>query len=200
MRRPRFRSDIVVLDLEASSPVKGANDVSTSNIIELGAVRLDGKTLEPTGTPFSELVRPRDVPIEPFITEITGITPDMVAARDTFEHVGRRFVEWYGPRNKAILAAFGIYYDLPLLRKEFAAFGLDYRSAFVGGGLDVRSVALMWLARNGHDTSGISVERMLGKMEIVLPGTNFHRALDDARATAEILRYLWGPQGGLGGQ
>ena len=114
----RYSTDIVVIDLEASCPAEdqGNNSVDRSSIIEIGAIRLDRRSLEVKDT-FSELVRPEDYPIVPFITEITGITQDMVRDKDTFDQVGQRFLDWYGPRNKAIIAAFGAYYDILLLRK-----------------------------------------------------------------------------------
>ena len=86
----RYSTDIVVIDLEASCPAEdqGNNAVERSSIIEIGAVRLDRRSLEITAT-FSELVRPEDYPIVPFITGITGITAEMVAECDTFDAVGR---------------------------------------------------------------------------------------------------------------
>lgn len=186
---PHYTTDIVIVDLEASCPVLGANDIEHSNIIEIGAVRLDRKTLEVTST-FSELVRPRDFPILPFITELTGITPEMVAEREEFGPVARRFVEWYGKRNRAMLAAFGVYYDIPLLRKELRAFGMNFKDHFPGGALDVRSAALLWLAQNGHNTTGVTVKRTLEKMRIADASLSFHRALDDARGEAAILQFF----------
>ena len=161
----RYTTDIVVIDLEATCPVEdqGNNTVERSSIIEIGAVRLDRKSLEITDT-FSELIRPEDYPIVPFITDITGISPEMVAGKDTFDAVGRRFLEWYGPRNKAIIAAFGAYYDIPLLRKECHRYGLDYRSHIAGGAFDLRAVATVWLAMNGRRTSGLTLTSILEKM------------------------------------
>ena len=66
----------------------------------------------------------------------------------------------YGEKNKSILSSFGIYYDLPLLRKEVRVSGLNYGDYFVGGGLDVRSLAIYYLAKNKHSTSGISIEHL----------------------------------------
>ena len=106
----RYTTDIVVIDLEASCPAEdqGNNSIERSSIIEIGAVRLDRRSLEITAE-FSELVRPEDHPIVPFITDITGIAPDMVKDKETFDSVGRRFLEWYGPRNKAIIVIPGLY-------------------------------------------------------------------------------------------
>ena len=82
----RYSSDIVVIDLEASCPVEdeGNNSVERSNIIEIGAVRLDRRSLEVTAT-FSELVRPDEYPVTPFITRLTSITPEMVADKQPEE-------------------------------------------------------------------------------------------------------------------
>jgi DNA polymerase III epsilon subunit-like protein len=184
----RYSTDIVVVDLEASCPAEdqGNNAVERSSIIEIGAVRLDRRSLEITAT-FSELVRPEDHPIVPFITDITGITPEMVAGCDTFAAVGRRFLDWYGPRNKAIIAAFGAYYDIPLLRKECDRYGLDFRAHIVGGAFDLRAVAIAWLAERELKTSGQNLSSVLEQMDL---GDRFaaHRAVEDARAAAAVLQ------------
>jgi DNA polymerase III epsilon subunit-like protein len=184
----RYSTDIVVIDLEASSPPEdeGNNSVERSNIIEIGAVRLDRRSLEVTGS-FSELVRPADYPVTPFITGLTGITPEMVAGREAFDAVGRRFLQWYGPRNKAIIAAWGAYYDLPLLRKECARFELPFREHIVGGAYDLRALGLAWLATHGHRTSAATLESVLRKMDLADRFTS-HRAEDDARAAAAVLQ------------
>jgi DNA polymerase III epsilon subunit-like protein len=184
----RYSTDIVIIDLEASCPPEdqGNNSVERSSIIEMGAVRLDRRSLLEVDS-FSELVRPEDHPVIPFITEITGITPEMVAEQDTFDRVGRRFLDWYGPRNKAIIAAFGAYYDIPLLRKECERYGLDFRGSIAGGAFDIRAVATVWLAAHDHRTSGLTLGSILEKMGL---GDRFqaHRAVEDARAAAAVLQ------------
>jgi DNA polymerase III epsilon subunit-like protein len=190
-----YSSDIVVIDLEASCPPEdeGQNDVSRSNIIEIGAVRLEGKSLALVDT-FSELVKPRDYPIPPYIAGLTGITPEMVEGKDDFGVVGRRFIEWFGPRSRGMLAAFGAYYDIPLLRKECIAFHIRFGAHFVGGAMDVRSIALAWLATQGHNTSGVTIERTIRRMGLEHLDLSHHRALDDARAGAAILQHFHGQQ------
>ncbi|MFH1842038.1 MAG: 3'-5' exonuclease [bacterium] len=184
----RYTTDIVVVDLEATCPVEdqNANSVERSSIIEIGAVRLHRRSLEIVDR-FSELVRPEDYPVTEFITGITHITPEMVADKQTFEQVGSRFLEWYGPRNKAIIAAFGAYYDIPLLRKECARYGLDYRTRIVGGALDLRAVAMVWLAEHNLRTSGLTLASILKQMQISAH-IDHHRAVDDARAAAAVLQ------------
>jgi len=186
----RYSTDIVIIDLEATCPESdegGNNTVERSNIIEIGAVRVDRRSLEVVDT-FSELVRPHEYPVTPFITKLTGITPEMVADAAPFVEVAPRFFEWYGDRNKAIIGAFGAYYDIPLLRRECDANGLDFRSHIAGGAFDLRAVATVWLAEHHHRTSGQRLESILEKMGVDLAKLSMHRAVDDARAAAMILQ------------
>lgn len=184
----RYSADIVVIDLEASCPTEdeGNNSVQRSSIIEIGAVRLNRRSLEITDE-FSELVRPLDYPVTSFITGLTSITPDMVADRDDFALVGRRFLDWYGPRNKTILAAWGAYYDVPLLRKECDRFDLPFREHIVGGAFDIRALGVAWLAAQDLRTSGATLESVVDKMGLAGRFTS-HRAMEDARATAAVLQ------------
>jgi DNA polymerase III epsilon subunit-like protein len=184
----KFSSDIVVIDLETSCKTFGNNEIEESNVIEIGAVKLNKHNLD-IKNEFSILINPRDYPILPQISGITRITPSMVKDQPYFDEAAKSFLEWYGDRNKSILAGWGIYYDLPLLRKEFRVFGLDYNNHFVGGGLDIRSLALYWLAKRNHSTSGLTVERMFVKMSINAD-FDFHRALNDAKATALVFQKI----------
>lgn len=184
----KFSSDLVIYDLEGSCKTFGQNEIHETNIIEIGAVKLDKKTLE-IKSEFSILIKPKHFPILPEITEITGISNEMVAQAPYFDEAIPAFLEWYGEKNKSILAGWGLYYDLPLLRHEFSTFGLDYKNHFVGGGFDIRALGIYWLAKNNQSTSGISVEKVLEKMNIV-DNFEFHRALDDAKATALILQHI----------
>lgn len=186
----KFSSDIVIFDLEASCKTFGRNEIEESNIIEIGAVKLDKNNLK-IKSEFSTLIKPKLYPILPEIEEITRITPEMVADRPYFDEAIMSFLNWFGERKKSILAGWGLYYDLPLLRKEFRVSGLDYNQYFVGGGLDIRSLACFWLAKHNHSTSGLTIERILSKMGLKLD-YEFHRALHDARATALILQNFEG--------
>lgn len=184
----RFSSDLVIYDLEGSCKFFDKNEISETNIIEIGAVRLDKKTLEITSE-FSILIKPKHFPILPEITKITNITNEMVENEKYFDQAIPLFLDWYGEKNKSTLAGWGLYYDLPLLRKEFSEFDFDYNKYFVGGGFDIRALGVYWLAKNNISTSGISLERVLEKMKISQE-FKFHRALDDARATALILQQI----------
>ena len=183
----KYSTDIVVIDLEASCASGGLNEIANSNIIDIGAVRLDKRTLE-VKDQFAELVKPKEVPITSRITSLTGITAEMVASCDDFGQVGRRFAAWFGNRNRAMLAAFGAYYDIPLLRKEFGTFDLDFGRTFVGAALDIRALAMAWLAENNRSTTGVTLQGTLERMGVNLD-LQWHRALVDARGAAAILQF-----------
>lgn len=184
----KFSSDIVIYDLEGSCKTFGQNEISETNIIEIGAVKLDKKTFE-IKSEFSILIKPKHFPILSEITDITNITNEMVENEKYFDEAILLFLDWYGEKNKSTLAGWGLYYDLPLLRKEFTEFGFDYNKYFVGGGFDIRALGVYWLAKKNISTSGISLERVLEKMNIK-EDFKFHRALDDAKATALILQQI----------
>ena len=105
----------------------------------------------------------------------------------TFDRVGGRFFRWYGPRNRAMIAAFGAYYDIPLLRRECDRHRLDFRSHIAGGAYDLRAVATAWLAAADLRTSGLTLESILEKMGLAGRFTA-HRAVTDARAAAAVLQ------------
>ncbi len=182
----KYSSDIVVLDLEATCPYQNNNEIEMSQIIDIGAVRLDRRTLREVDS-FSELVNPGEIKLPEFITELTSITNEMLQYKETFDIVGQKFIEWVGPRNRFMLAVFGAYYDIPLLRKEYRDNGFEFKKYFVGGALDIRALGLAWLAERGKNTSGLTVERLLESMGIEGMGP-FHRALNDARAEAAIFQ------------
>ncbi len=193
----KYSTDIVVLDLEATCPDVGDNTIERSNIIDVGAVRLDKRTLEIQDV-FSELVRPTDFEISPHIAEMTGIHQEMVAHVDDFGAVGRRFINWCGSRNRFVLAVFGAYYDIPLLRRDCRAHGIRFREHFVGGAIDIRALAMAWMAENHFNTTGITVAKALDVMGIEGEFT-FHRALEDAKAEAAILKHFhYGDDGAEG--
>ncbi|AZA73788.1 3'-5' exonuclease [Chryseobacterium indoltheticum] len=184
----KFSSDLVIFDLEGSCKTFGQNEINDTNIIEIGAVKLDKKTFE-IKDEFSILIKPKHFPILPEITAITNISNKMVENKKYFDIAILEFLDWYGEKNKSTLAGWGLYYDLPLLRKEFSHFGFDYNKYFVGGGFDIRALGVYWLAKNNISTSGISLKRVLEKMNLT-EDFKFHRALDDAKATALILQQI----------
>ena len=85
----------IVLDLEWNQPEDGKKTeerVLPFEIIEIGAVKIkNGQEVEV----FSEFIKPTET-IPPFITELTGITDDMVKDAPDEKTVTLKFKEWIG--------------------------------------------------------------------------------------------------------
>jgi DNA polymerase III subunit alpha, Gram-positive type len=186
----KISKEIVVLDLEATSSLDAKGNQVNNDIIEIGAVYLD------TGLnivdKFQCFVKPRE-PVSQFITELTGITNQVVESAPEFKDVAIGFEKWItnisGSPKKVILAAWGTYFDIPLLRRMYQEHNTPY--PFHGGALDVKSVAFAWLSLSGHRTDKLGVEHVADIMGISAKG-EYHRAVVDATAEARILqRCLW---------
>ncbi|MDD5656913.1 MAG: exonuclease domain-containing protein [Elusimicrobia bacterium] len=186
----RLNHDLLVLDLEATSNQSTAAErpaVQTNNyIIEIGAALLD-RELKLVDT-FQRLVRPEE-PITPFITEITSITPEMCADQPLWKDVAPEFEAWVALRcgnvKRARLAAWGTYFDIPLLRRVYARYGRPF--PFPGTSVDVKTLALLWAALSGRRTDKLGVDAVAAAMGI-RPEGRYHRALTDATTEARILQ------------
>ena len=183
-----LHNPLVVIDLEATAGQDGAGRQTNNCIIDLGAVYLD-ETLEIRGT-FESLVKPAE-PVTPFITGLTGISPAMLEDQPGFAEVGPSFASWVqslaGNLKKVRLAAWGNYFDIPLLRKNYYDAGLDF--PFAGTAVDVKSLAFLWLSLSGRRTDKISLEFFAQHFGV--EDVTWHRALADARVTARALTGVW---------
>lgn len=180
-----FSHDIVVFDLEATAS-KNERGFQTNNyIIDIGAVYLD-KNLNKLGE-FSALVRPEE-DISPFIESLTGITNKMVSDSPLFSIVGQDFYHWVESFDKRVkrvrLAAWGAYFDGPLLRKLYETYEKEF--PFSGTILDIKSMSVLALSLMDRRTDQLNVASFAKIMGIEVP-SNLHRALVDAQITAEIL-------------
>ncbi len=148
-------------------------------ITEIAIVLHDGERVVDT---FSTLLNPeRSIPWN--ITQLTGITNDMVATAPKFYEVAKKIVEM---TTDAIFVAHNVSFDYGFIREEFRRFGYDFsrkqlctvrmsRKAFPG----LRSYSLSNLKQH----FGIYAE-------------NSHRALDDTLATVEIFERILAEQEG----
>lgn len=157
-----------IVDLETTGG-RAARD----KIIEIAIVLHDGREIIDT---YNSLIDP-ECYIPYGITQLTGISQDMVQGAPKFYEVARKVVEM---TEGAIFVAHNVRFDYSFLREEFARLGFTFsrknlctvrlsRKAFPG----LPSYSLGNLIR----TMGIAVD-------------NRHRALDDALATTELLRRI----------
>lgn len=185
----KLNNPLIVLDLEATAGQDDRGRQTNNCIIDIGAVYLD-ETLTVRGT-FQSLVKPTEE-ITPFITKLTGITPEMLDGQPTFSAVGASFAQWAtqlsGNLKRPRLAAWGNYFDIPLLRRNY--WDADLEFPFSGTALDVKTLAFLWLSHTGRRTDKISLEFFAQHFQIPVEGS-WHRALTDAVVTAGTLTAIW---------
>jgi len=172
----------VVVDLETAgaSPKKGAA------ITEIGAVKVKGGEI--IGE-FKSFVNPLS-PIPEYITAMTGISDLMLADAPVIDEIFPTFLEFVGSHNEAVLVAHNAPFDLSFLKS--AAKDLDYEWPKYKT-LDTVTIARQLLTKEDvRDCKLGTLAQFFGtKTE---PN---HRALDDAKATTEILHGLFERLGSL---
>jgi DNA polymerase-3 subunit alpha (Gram-positive type) len=168
VERPDDRSlqgDIVVLDFETT----GLN-ARRDRIIEIGAVRVRGGQV---CEEFASMVNP-GVPIPPRVTEITGITDVMV--RDAPDAADRipALLDFIGA---APIAAHNAPFDAGFLREECARLGLPCAPAVI----DTLELSRRLYPQLKSHRLGTVCKHLRISLK------NAHRAVHDARATAQAL-------------
>lgn len=179
---PLVDATFVVVDLETTGGKPGAEEIT-----EIGAVKSRGG--EVIGE-FATLINPGR-PIPPFITRLTGITTAMVYGAPRIDRVLPAFFDFLGTSPDTVLVAHNARFDLGHLKAAAAAQDLPFPK--------VRSLDTVALARRliGRDeTPNYKLATLAGLVGTSTSPT--HRALDDAKATEELLQFLLGRLGPLG--
>jgi DNA polymerase-3 subunit epsilon len=166
----------VVLDLETTG---GAPD--GRGITEIGAVKVRGG--EQVGE-FATLVNPGSA-IPPFITVLTGITEVMVGPAPPIEQVLPGLLEFL---TGAVLVAHNAPFDTGFLKAACALHGYPWPAPKV---LDTAALARRVLT--GDEVPNNKLGTLAAYFRTATRPT--HRALDDARATVEVLHGLIGRLG-----
>lgn len=163
-----LKDTFVVFDLETTgfSPRRNA-------IIEIGAVKIEQGEITDR---YSTFVDP-GVSIPPRITELTGITDDMVRGQRDISDVLPEFLEFC---RGSVLVAHNASFDYGFICCKGEEQGLDTEFTVV----DTVGVARVLFPRMAKYTLD-SVAKAL-KISLV----NHHRAVEDAEATAEIFEKM----------
>jgi DNA polymerase III subunit epsilon len=161
----------VVLDLETTG---GAPD--GGGITEVGAVKVRGG--EELGV-FGTLVNPGER-IPPFITVLTGITEAMLAPAPPIEVVLPSLLEFL---RGAVLVAHNAPYDVGFLKAACARHGYQWPQVRV---LDTAALARRALTRDEVPNRKLGTLAQFFRAAV----QPTHRALDDAKATVDVLHGL----------
>jgi DNA polymerase III subunit epsilon len=178
--RPLHEIAFCVVDLETT----GGSASDGAMITEIGAVKVQGG--EVLGE-FQTLVNPQ-APIPPFIAVLTGITDTMVATAPTIDSALPAFLEF---ASGCVLVAHNAPFDVGFLR-HFATEG-DYRWPRFEV-LDTVRLARHVVTRDEAPNCKLSSLARLFQSST----TPNHRALEDARATVDVLHGLISRLGNLG--
>ncbi|MGH8867306.1 MAG: DEDD exonuclease domain-containing protein [Actinomycetes bacterium] len=176
---PLSQVTFVVVDLETTG-----GSPADCGITEVGAVKIRGG--EVVGE-FATLVDP-GCAIPPFIAVLTGITDAMVAGAPRVSSVLPAFLEF---SRGAVLVAHNALFDVGFLRAACAATGQRWPGHTV---IDTARLARQVLTRDEVPNC------KLGTLARHFQATTVpcHRALDDARATVDVLHGLLERVGSLG--
>lgn len=154
----------VVFDIETTglSPI---NDMIT----EIGAIKIEnGKIVDK----FSELINPqRKIPEK--IVSLTGITDDMVKDKPTIEDILPSFEEFI---RGSVLVAHNASFDVGFIRKQFSNLNRELSNAV----LDTLELSRTLFPQLKSHKLNIVAKHLSVSLK------NHHRAIDDAKATAEI--------------
>lgn len=165
---PPTGETIVALDLEATN-----GNPKTEDIIEVGAVKWSAAGREE----FQSLVSP-DRPLMPFVSKLTGITPQMLEGAPRAPEVLARFRDFLGD---ATLVVQNASFDIALLLREFGKLSYTLHNPVVDT-VNLAHAALPGRRKRGLDTLSLLYN---------VPQGSRHRALDDARITLAIAENLY---------
>ncbi|MBT0994867.1 DEDD exonuclease domain-containing protein [Cellulomonas sp. DKR-3] len=169
----------VVVDLETTGGTPAENGIT-----EIGAVKVRGGQV--LGE-FQTLVDPGG-PVPPFIQVLTGITTSMLVDAPPIEQVLPSFLEFAAG---AVLVAHNAPFDVGFLRAAAARCGHAWPGPRV---VDTVRLARRVVTRDEAPNHKLGTLAALFHAEV----TPNHRALDDARATVDVLHALLDRLGPLG--
>jgi len=168
---PLSEVTFVIVDLETTG---GAP--AEAGITEIGAVRVRGG--ERLGS-YQTLVNP-GAPIPPFVAALTGITDSLVSGAPRLPAVLPSFLEFLGD---AVLVAHNAPYDVGFLKAACRLHGSAWPEPRI-----VDTARLARVALHRDETRNCKLATLAAHFRAEVSPT--HRALDDARATTDVLHGL----------
>lgn len=173
----------VVLDLETS----GAAPSSGAGITEIGALKVRGGEI--VGE-FQSFVNPGHS-LPGFITSLTGITDSMLFAAPKIDEILPTFFEFLGSHHETVLVAHNAPFDIGFLKAASLAADFLWPDYLV---VDTVRIARSALGRDEvRDCKLATLAEFFGAS--IEPN---HRALDDARATVDVMHGIFERLGTFG--
>ncbi len=164
-----FDEEFICFDIETT----GLSAVH-ERITEIGAVKIkNGEVIDS----FCTFVNPQKI-IPSKITELTGITNDMVKEAPTEEMAIKNFFNFCG--NDSVLVAHNATFDISFIKAACKRLNLELNYTYIDTVPICR--ALLTNIRN------VKLDTVVSYLK--LPSFNHHRASDDAKALADVFNAL----------
>lgn len=157
-----------ILDIETTG-----GQFNEEGITEIAIYRYDGHEIIDQ---FISLVNP-EIPIQPFVVKLTGISNAMLQSAPKFFEVAKRILEI---TEGCIIVAHNTVFDYRILRLEFRRLGYDFKAQT----LDTVELAQKLIPDMPSYSLG-KLTRALG-----IPVADRHRASGDALATVKLFKML----------
>ncbi|MFK7785706.1 MAG: exonuclease domain-containing protein, partial [Crocinitomicaceae bacterium] len=158
----------VIVDIETTG-----GSPKSSKITEIAIYKQDAKEVIDE---YVTLINP-EMPIPPFIVNLTGINDEMVKNSPKFYEIAKDIVEF---TEGCTFVAHNVGFDYGIIRHEFRTLGFDYRRPHLC------TVRASRYVIPGHDS--YSLGKLTRSLGIQLIGR--HRAGGDALATAKLFTIL----------
>ncbi len=173
----------VVLDLETS----GAAPSIGAGITEIGALKVRGGKI--IGE-FQTFVNPGHT-LPDFITSLTGITDSMLSDAPSIQEILPTFFEFLGSHHETVLVAHNAPFDIGFLKAASIDSKIPWPDFII---VDTVRIARSALGRDEvQDCKLATLAEYFGAS--IEPN---HRALDDARATVDVLHGIFERLGTFG--
>lgn len=158
----------------------------TFEIIQIGAVKLDSNFN--TAATFNRYVKPTIYSqVNPFITDLTGITTEQLLSEETFSQVFNEYIDFIG-ESDSVFCVWGVT-DMKELFKNVQYHKLD-KTLLPDRYINIQPYLSVHLGFS--KTKLFKLENAVESLKLLTPYT-FHNAFFDAYYTAEIFKQINNP-------
>lgn len=170
----------LIVDVEATCANDGSVPRNQMEIIEIGAVMLNARSLK-IESEFQTFVKPiLHSQLTEFCKSLTSITQVNVDQAPLFPEAIKSFQAWFYPFGSYLFCSWGNY-DKNQFLQDCHLHNIDY--PFSGSHLNLKQA----FSENQGITKKLGMREALDKLGLNLEGTH-HRGIDDARNMARIVR------------
>ena len=172
----------LIVDLEATCSDDGSIQRRRMEIIEIGAVMLNAKTLA-VEAEYQRFIRPILHPqLTDFCRSLTSISQADVDLASPFPDVLKDFQSWFYPFGSYLFSSWGDY-DKAQFEQDCLLHGVGY--PFSVGHLNIKQA---FSDKRGLKKK-LGMTGALAEIGLELEGTH-HRGIDDARNIARIVQFV----------